>query len=123
MTRRVGAFVLLALAIMVVALTGCVIGRGSMSSSGQTSAGSTPAASVPVAIQRDALGPRVVTVNLSETVTWTNKDASPHSVSGTGFVSGAIAPGATFSNTFHTAGTYNYLCTIHPNMVGIVVVK
>jgi plastocyanin len=30
---------------------------------------------------------------------------------------------ATFSFTFTTAGDYNYLCSIHPNMKGKVIVK
>jgi plastocyanin len=31
-----------------------------------------------------------------------------------------MAPGATFSRTFSTAGTFTYHCTIHPGMVGTV---
>jgi plastocyanin len=39
------------------------------------------------------------------------------------FDSGSFAPGATFSHTFTTAGTYHYHCAIHPSMTGIIVVN
>lgn len=39
------------------------------------------------------------------------------------FDSGSFAPGATFSHTFTTAGTYHYHCSIHPSMTGIIVVN
>jgi plastocyanin len=37
--------------------------------------------------------------------------------------SALLAPGASFSRTFQTAGTFPYHCTIHPNMVGTVTVQ
>jgi len=37
--------------------------------------------------------------------------------------SGTVAPGAKFSVTFPTAGTFPYHCAIHPGMVGSVVVR
>jgi plastocyanin len=39
------------------------------------------------------------------------------------FDSGLIKPGGTFSFKFTTAGTYDYYCTLHPEMAGQVVVK
>ncbi|MGI0093735.1 MAG: plastocyanin/azurin family copper-binding protein [Nitrosotalea sp.] len=38
------------------------------------------------------------------------------------FGSGTIQPGKTFEFTFSDAGTYNYFCTIHPWMIGQVIV-
>jgi len=58
------------------------------------------------------------------TVTWTNHDEEPHTVAandGT-FHSPGMGTGATFSHTFPAAGTFDYVCSIHPMMHGTVVV-
>ena len=59
-------------------------------------------------------------------VTWTNKDGDAHTVTSTGsggpLNSPAMATNDTFSYTFTTAGTFNYLCTIHPFMTAVVTV-
>ena len=58
------------------------------------------------------------------TVTWTNTDAVAHTSTSDlpGWNSGVVAPGGQFSFAFQTAGTFAYHCTIHPGMVGTVVV-
>lgn len=66
-----------------------------------------------------------VVVGVNNTVTWTNNDVSPHTVTandGT-FSSGNLAPGQSFTFTFTTPGTYMYHCTYHPWMVAKVIVK
>jgi plastocyanin len=70
-------------------------------------------------------GPNTLTVKAGSTVTWTNMDQEPHTVvSETGlFRSGAIDTSESFSFKFQAAGTYHYVCTIHPRMVGTVVVE
>ena len=72
--------------------------------------------------------PAVVTVviGINNTVVWTNNDNVVHTVTGTnltGFNSGNISPGATYSYTFDTPGVYPYKCLIHPTMTGTVIVK
>jgi plastocyanin len=59
------------------------------------------------------------------TVTWTNSDAVAHTSTSdtTGWNSGTVAPGGQFSFTFQTPGRYAYHCTIHPGMIGTVVVQ
>ena len=59
------------------------------------------------------------------TVTWTNADDSPHTVRERDgkFKSAALDSDDTFSQTFTAPGEYEYFCTIHPRMVGKVVVK
>ena len=77
-----------------------------------------------------AYQPNPVQVSVGTTVTWTNDDAQPHTVSsgqnatpdGT-FDSGIMAPGATFEHTFTEAGEFPYFCLLHPNMVGTVSVS
>lgn len=64
--------------------------------------------------------PTTMTVKRGVTVTWTNRDVTTHTVTGSGWGSGDIAPGATYSRTFSTAGSFDYHCTIHPTMQGTV---
>ena len=69
--------------------------------------------------------PTTLTVKAGTTVTWANKDEEPHTVfSDTGlFRSSAIDTGEAFSFRFDTPGTYHFLCTIHPRMVGTIIVE
>jgi plastocyanin len=77
-----------------------------------------------VAIVDFAFQPASLTVTAGSTVTWTNSGAVPHTVTSDSgaFDSGVLQPGASFSHTFDTAGTFSYLCTIHPNMTGAITV-
>jgi plastocyanin len=69
--------------------------------------------------------PTMLTVSVGSKVTWLNKDDEPHTVvSDTGvFRSGAIDTDESFSFTFDKPGTYHFTCSIHPRMVGTIVVK
>ena len=69
--------------------------------------------------------PATVTVKAGTTVTWTNLDEEPHTVfSDAGlFRSGALDTKDSFTFKFDKPGTYHYLCTIHPKMLGTVVVE
>jgi plastocyanin len=76
-------------------------------------------------IQGMAFNPSTISVTAGTTITWTNKDAIGHTVtSDTGlFDSGMISTNGTFTSTFSTAGTFSYICSVHPMMTGTVVVK
>jgi plastocyanin len=54
-----------------------------------------------------------------------NNDSIAHTSTANGgaWNSGTMAPGASFSTTFSSAGTFQYHCTIHPGMVGTVTVQ
>jgi plastocyanin len=70
--------------------------------------------------------PSDVTVKAGDTVTWTNEDSVGHDVTGDDFKSGdpgGIAGGDTFEHTFDEAGTFKYVCTVHPGMEGAVKVE
>jgi plastocyanin len=77
-----------------------------------------------VAIVDFAFQPASLEVPAGTTVTWTNGGAAPHTVTADdgAFDSGQLAPGASFSQTFDTAGTFTYHCEIHPQMTGTIVV-
>jgi plastocyanin len=82
----------------------------------------TTAATVSAADNR--FEPPTLTVQPGTTVRWTNTGAHPHTVTDRGgkFDSGDIAPGATYSMTFQTPGTYRYYCKHHKGMEGTIVV-
>jgi plastocyanin len=54
-----------------------------------------------------------------------NNDSIAHTATAndSSWDSGTLAPGASFSRTFPTSGTFQYRCSIHPNMVGTVTVQ
>ena len=69
--------------------------------------------------------PTTLTVSAGDKVTWVNKDDEPHTVvSDTGvFRSGAMDTNESYSFKFDKPGTYHFTCSIHPRMVGTIVVK
>jgi len=79
-----------------------------------------------VKIDNFSFGPATLTVPAGATVTWTNNDDVPHTiVSSQGHVlkSQVLDTDEKFSFTFTEAGTYPYYCSVHPRMVGKVIVQ
>ncbi|PPK65619.1 cupredoxin family copper-binding protein [Actinokineospora auranticolor] len=82
-----------------------------------------PVATNTVSIKDFAFAPPLVTVKAGTTVTWTNGDTEPHTVTSNGggpLKSPTMNSGDTFRYTFTTPGHFDYLCTIHPFMTGTV---
>jgi amicyanin len=77
-----------------------------------------------VDITNFAFAPATLTIPVGATVTWTNRDEEPHTVvAGDGsFHSPGMGTGGTYSFTFTNAGSFDYVCSIHPFMHGTVVV-
>jgi len=75
-----------------------------------------------VDIRNFAFAPNDLTVRVGTTVTWTNRDGDAHTVVSTKgpLHSNTLNTGDTYQFTFTKAGTYSYLCSIHPFMVGTV---
>ena len=71
------------------------------------------------------LAPPDLTIAAGTTVTWKNEDGEVHRVQDDhkGFSSAALDTDDSFSHTFATPGVYHYFCSIHPYMVGKIVVK
>jgi len=69
--------------------------------------------------------PMAITVPVGTTVSWTNKDGEPHTVTSLDgqFRSGALDTDESFKFKFTKAGVYRYVCSIHPRMTGTVTVK
>jgi plastocyanin len=77
---------------------------------------------------RNSYNPNPIEIKVGDTMTWINSDSSPHTVTSSSndgsitFDSDVLRRGETFSFTFDKEGQYPYLCTLHPSMVGTVVV-
>ena len=87
--------------------------------------GTALAADQSVAISGFSYSPASVTVNVGDTVTWTNSGAQAHTATADdgSWDTGNIAGGGTDAVTFATAGTFPYHCDIHPQMTGTVTVQ
>jgi len=82
-----------------------------------------------VTIQDFSFAPDNVTISPSGIVKWTN-NGTTHTVTGGPspipngwFNTGNIGAGASACIQFLDTGTYDYFCTIHPSMIGSVVVQ
>ena len=111
-------------------LAGSVAIAGLMLTAGSAQAGTSTATSAPtaqVAIDNFDFSPMTLTVTTDTTVTWTNHDDVPHTVVSAddprAFKSPPLDTDDAYSFTFTKAGTYKYFCSVHPKMVGIVMVK
>jgi plastocyanin len=89
-----------------------------------TAVPAAPVAGNAVNIDNFAFAPATLTVAAGSTVTWTNKDEEPHTVVANdgSFHSPGMGSQATFSYTFPKAGTFDYVCSVHPFMHATVVV-
>ncbi len=78
-----------------------------------------------VSIMGFAFGPNKVTVDAGKPVTWVNGDESPHqiAITSTKARSPILIKGQSHAMTFASAGTYEYMCGLHPNMKGTVEVR
>ncbi|HMH68711.1 MAG TPA: cupredoxin family copper-binding protein [Pinirhizobacter sp.] len=89
----------------------------------------TPSAPPPgprVQIQNFAFMPKTLTVSAGSKVVWTNLDEEPHIVTSAGGnfrSSPGLDTNDSYSFTFDKPGTYTYYCSIHPMMVGTIVVQ
>ncbi len=97
------------------------------STSGEPTAEIVPATKpVNIGIRDFKFVPSQVTVKRGTTVTWTQEDSVPHTVTAdrkAGLDSPLLKKGETYSYKFEKTGTFSYHCTPHPNMKGKVVVE
>ncbi|MGO9949894.1 MAG: cupredoxin family copper-binding protein [Steroidobacteraceae bacterium] len=106
--------------LLIAALNVAILGGmgGSLAASAETEASR-------IVVKDFMFMPMSLTVKAGSTVTWVNMDDEPHTVvSNTQlFRSGALDTKETFSFKFTEPGTYHFTCSIHPRMVGIIVVQ
>lgn len=84
---------------------------------------------VEVAMTPSTFEPALITIAVGTTVTWENTDSLAHTVtsgtrgSATGDFDVTLSPGEAYSHVFDELGTFEYHCTLHPGMDGIVIVE
>lgn len=76
-----------------------------------------------VIIKNLAFTAKNLIVKVNATVTWTNQDLTAHTVESTAFKSEKLNQGDKFSFTFDTVGSFDYICGLHPNMQGKIIVQ
>jgi len=69
--------------------------------------------------------PETISVQVGDTVVWTNNDTFLHTTTADGgaWDSGDMSQGDTFPFTFTAPGTYSYRCSFHASMTGTVIVE
>jgi len=73
-----------------------------------------------VTIEDMAFAPETLAVEAGDTVTWVwNDGAIDHDAAGDDFKSEVKSEGS-FTHTFDEPGTYDYACSLHPNMTGTI---
>jgi amicyanin len=89
-----------------------------------TTAPAEAAESASVTISQMRFNAPSITVKAGGTVTWTNSESTPHTVTADdgSFGSSQLTTGDTFSIQFDEPGTYTYYCQYHPSMRATVVV-
>jgi plastocyanin len=104
---------------------GRIVVGGGGSSSGGSKAATPTTGSASVSMAGRAFSPATVTISAGGSVTFRNDDDRAHTVTATdgAFNSGTIGGGGSWKRTFKQDGTFSYLCAIHPEMHGKVVVK
>jgi 3',5'-cyclic-AMP phosphodiesterase len=77
-----------------------------------------------ITIDNFSFAPRETAVSIGAAVTWTNKDDVPHNIVATRgqFRSPVLDTDEQFSHSFNQSGTYEYYCSLHPKMIGHIVV-
>jgi plastocyanin len=94
-------------------------GGGCHMSDGQAA---TDASTAAVSMETCRFGPTIARVSTAQAVTFTNRDGTPHNVTGIGWASPMLEQGNSFTHTFSTAGIFPYACSLHPGMNGVVIV-
>jgi len=116
MTTRKSRWVLCVAASMMLALT-------ALPTIEKSTAAGPP--TVDVKIDNFSFTPATLTVKAGTQITWTNGDDIPHTVVSDSqvFKSKVLDTDEKFTFTASKPGTYSYFCSIHPKMIGKVVVE
>ena len=120
--------------VLLVSVLVLALGAGCGGDDGDSGSGSSSTASsaggggggTQIAMKDIQFSPKEQTVNVDDTVTWTNDDAATHNVtadSGASFKSKDFGKGGSFSFKPTKAGTIQYECTLHPGMTGTLTVE
>ncbi|GAP14362.1 uncharacterized protein conserved in bacteria [Longilinea arvoryzae] len=79
---------------------------------------------IAISIANFQFSPNNLIVHVGTTVTWTNSDSAPHTITADdgSFSSGTLNQGGTFAFTFTKEGSFTYYCANHTNMIASITV-
>ncbi|WP_280233976.1 cupredoxin domain-containing protein [Nocardia cyriacigeorgica] len=133
--RRHAISVLTAGFVLAALLSGC--GSDDDSGAAPTTTATSAATSAPAAddgraqtfvvtVDDMTFSPADLTISVGDTVTWKFEDSAVHGVQGIGDkamgINSPLFTEGEWSHTFTTAGSFRYLCPIHPDMRGTITV-
>ena len=76
----------------------------------------TPTQIVRITLDDNFFFPAEISLPAGTQINWTNAGRSPHTTTASGrWDSGTINPGNRWAAIYRVAGTYDYICTIHPD--------
>jgi plastocyanin len=78
---------------------------------------------VKVSMRNMQFSPKTLRVRKGTVVEWKNDDLVPHTATSASFDSGSLGAGKSWRHTFTQTGQFRYVCTFHPTMTGVVIVK
>jgi plastocyanin len=133
MRKALATMLMVAMFVLVACGSGPNVDEGAGSAAGDTGSGADAygngggdAGGAPGAVKvvDFAFSPPQMKVAVGQTVTWTFADEAGHTATSTDgtFKSEVLGSGGTYSFTFTRAGTFDYFCTIHPDMKGKIIV-
>jgi plastocyanin len=112
--------------IFMIVLSSCAAGAaGDSSSTISNSSSGAGSNGIQVTISGFAFSPATLTIKVGTEVTWTNLDSVEHGVTsstGNELSSPLIPQNGTYSHVFNSLGTYDYHCSVHLTMTGIIIV-
>lgn len=78
-----------------------------------------------VVMEGTSFMPETVTVRRGDTVVWKNHDPFPHTATSreAGFDSRSIGANKSWRYIARKAGTFPYVCTLHPTMKGTLIIQ
>ena len=115
-TRRIAT-------IAVMGMIGALAGTTIAAAGGGGHCAPTEGSAAQVALEGACFTPSTLRADVGETITFVNRDAFPHNVSGTGWGHYEdMGQGDRFTTSFEVDGIYPFACTLHPGMNGVVVV-
>ena len=119
MTRAI----ILLLAVLSLGLAACGGDDDGGGGGGSAGSGECPQDAVVIVMRDIKFDPENATARAGQEICWPNEDTIDHNVvaeSGADFESDLYGQGETFTATVEEAGTVEYVCTIHPAMVGTI---
>ncbi|HLE06242.1 MAG TPA: plastocyanin/azurin family copper-binding protein [Candidatus Nanoarchaeia archaeon] len=77
-----------------------------------------------VVIQGFSFVPETLDVSVGDSVVWLNNNSAVHTIVADdgSFSSGVLNNGGFYSFTFTVPGIYEYHCSVHPSMRGVIIV-